>query len=109
MEAKVDVLKRAALSGVLDTLPLNVLKVYLLLIAWARDVGVQSRVPLQMLQDTLQLSREDCQRALALLASQRLLAWAPAQPRGPRRRQNRKGMSGQEITFLLDPLHELGE
>lgn len=108
MEAKIDLLKRAALSGVLDTLPLDVLKVYLLLIAWARDVGVQTRVPLQMIQDTLQLSREDCQRALTHLASQRLLAWAPARPRAPRRQQ-RRGVSGQEITFLLNPLHELRE
>ncbi|MGH8059921.1 MAG: hypothetical protein ACREOH_22235 [Candidatus Entotheonellia bacterium] len=106
MEAKIDLLKRAALSGVLDTLPLDVLKVYLLLIAWARDVGVQSRVPFQMMQDTLQLSHEDCQRALAHLASQRLLAWEPVQPRASRRRHSR-GMGGQEITFLLNPLHEL--
>lgn len=107
MEAKVEVLKRAALSGVLDDLPLDALKVYLLLVAWAKAVDRESRVRLRMLQETLGggFSGDDCQRALAILASHRLLTWAPVSSRTSGRRQGSEGKNIVEIIFRLNLLH----
>ena len=108
MEAKVEVLKRAITSGALDTLPLHALKLYLLLIAWAEDVGGESRVRLQSIQRALGkgFSREDCQGAFAVLASRHLLTWTPVPPGTARRQRRRGGSEGVEIVFRLHPLRE---
>ena len=108
MEAKIEVLKRATLGGKLDTLPLHALKLYLLLIAWAEDVGGESRVRLQSIQRALGkgFSREDCQGAFAVLASRHLLTWTPVSPGTARIQRSQKGGKGGEIVFRLNPLRE---
>ena len=105
MEAKVEVLKRATLSGALDALPLHALKLYLLLIAWAEDVGGESRVRLQSIQHALGkgFSREDCQQSFAVLASHRLLTWTLVSSRSARRQRSQRGSEGMEIVFQLNP------
>ncbi len=106
MKAKVEVLKQAALSGALDSLPLDALKLYLLLIAWAKEVGCESRVRLQSIQHALgkDFSREDCQRSFAVLASRHLLTWTPVSARSARRPRSQEGSQGLEIVFQLSPL-----
>lgn len=109
MEAKAEVLKRLASSGALDALPLHALKLYLLLIAWAKDVGGESRLRLQTIQQALgkDFSREDCQRAMAVLATHRLLTWTPVSSYASRRQRANRGGESLEIVFRLSPLHEL--
>jgi hypothetical protein len=62
MDARGELLKWAALNGALDDLPLDVLKLYLLLLVRAEDIGSENRVCLQTIQRTLgqSFSREDC-------------------------------------------------
>ena len=105
METRGVLLKRAALSGALDDLPLDALRLYLLLIVWAEEVDRESRVCLQTIQRVLGpvFSREDCQRALAVLAAHDLLTWAPILPRPSRRQRAQGGREGLEIVFQLNP------
>jgi hypothetical protein len=76
------VLKWAAVSGALDDLPLDALKLYLLLLGRG-------------------FSREDCQQALAVLAAHDLLTWAPVLPRPSRRQRAPRGRERLEIVFQL--------
>jgi hypothetical protein len=107
METRGVLLKRAALSGALDDLPPDALRLYLLLIVWAEDVGRESRVCLQTIQRVLgpSFSREGCQRALTILAAHDLLTWASRLPRPSRRRRVQRGREGLEIVFRLNPLN----
>jgi hypothetical protein len=104
MKARGTVLKWAALSGSLDDLPLDALKLYLLLLVGAETIGSESRMCLQTIQRVLgqAFSLEDCQHALAVLAAHDLLTWAPVLPRPSRRRAQRGGKS-LEIVFQLNP------
>ena len=104
MEARGEVLKWAALSGVLDELPLAALKVYLLLLARVEDIGSESRVRVQTFQRALGqgFSWEDCQQALAVLAAHDLLTWTPVSPRLSRRQRAQRGREGLEIAFQLN-------
>jgi hypothetical protein len=108
METRRVLLKRVALSGTLDGLPLDALRFYLLLIVWADEVGRESRVCLRAIQRVLgpNFSRENCQRTLTLLAAHDLLTWAPSLPRPSRRRRVQGGREGLEIVFQLNPQHE---
>jgi hypothetical protein len=105
MEARLQILKQAALSGVLDALPLDALKLYLLLIASAEDVGREGRVRLRMLQRALgrEFSSADCQRALAALAEHRLLRWRVGASEASQRRRVKAGAADLEIVFQLNP------
>jgi hypothetical protein len=108
METRLVLLRRAALSGALDDLPLDALRLYLLLIVWADEVGRESRVGLRAIQRVLgpSFSREDCQRTLTLLAAHDLLTWAPSLPRPSRRQRLQGGRESLEIVFQLNPQHE---
>jgi hypothetical protein len=103
MEARGTVLKWAAVSGALDDLPLDALKLYLLLLVRAEAIGAESRLCLQTMQRVLgqSFSREDCQQALAVLAAHDLLTWAPVLPRPPRRQRAARGREQLEIVFQL--------
>src|SRR5919108_875346 len=89
MEARGQALKWAALSGGLDDLPLDALKLYLLLLVKTEDVSSESRIRLQTIQRVWGkgFSLEDCQQALAVLAAHDLLTWTPVSPRPSRRAQ----------------------
>ena len=102
MKAREAVLKWAALSGALDDLPLDALKFYLLLLVRAETMGAEHRMGLQTIQCVLgrRFSREDCQQALAVLATHDLLTWAPACPPTPRRRTPRT-REALDIVFQL--------
>jgi hypothetical protein len=108
MEARRELLKGAVLSGALDDLPLDALRLYLLLLVWAEEVGRENRVCLQTIQRVLgrSFSREDCQRALAVLAAHDLLTWAPILPRPSQRQRVQGGRKGLEIVFQLNPQSE---
>ena len=101
-------MKWAALSGALDDLPLDALRLYLLLLVWAEEVGHESRVCLQTIQRVLgrNFSRADCQRALTVLAAHDLVTWAPILPRPSRRQRVQGGGKGLEIVFQLNPQSE---
>jgi hypothetical protein len=105
MKARGAVLKWAALSGALDDLPLDALKLYLLLLVRAEAIGSENRMCLQTIQRVLgqSFSREDCQQALAVLAAHDLLTWAPVLPRRSRRQRTQRGREGLEIVFQLNP------
>ena len=107
METRGTLLKRAALSGALDDLPLDALRLYLLLIVWAEEVDRTSRVSLETIQGVLgpSFSGQGCQRALTVLAAHDLLTWAPSLPRRPRRQRVQRGREGLEIVFQLNPLN----
>ena len=104
MEDKAQILKQAALSGALDALPLDALKLYLILLAWVEDVGRESRVRLRALQWALgkDFSAADCRRALAVLASHHILAWRVAASDASKRRRGRSGAGELEIIFQLN-------
>jgi hypothetical protein len=105
MEARGQVLKWAALSGALDDLPLDALKLYLLLLVRAEDIGAESRVRLQTIQRAWGkgFSLEDCQQALAVLAAHDLLTWTPVSARPSRRQRAQRGRESLEIVFQLNP------
>jgi hypothetical protein len=104
MKARGTVLKWAALSGSLDDLPLDALKLYLLLLVGAETICSESRMCLQTIQRVLGpgFSLEDCQRALAVLAAQDLLTWAPVLPRPSRGQRPQRGKKSLEILFQLN-------
>ena len=104
MKARGAVLKWAALSGALDDMPLDALKLYLLLLVRAEAIGSENRVCLQTIQRVLgqSFSREDCQRALAVLAAHDLLTRALVLPRPSRRQRAQRGREGLEIVFQLN-------
>jgi hypothetical protein len=104
MKARGTVLKWAALSGSLDDLPLDALKLYLLLLVGAETIGSESRMCLQTIQRVLGqgFSREDCQHALAELAAHDLLTSALVLPRPPRRQRAQRGSKSLEIVFQLN-------
>jgi hypothetical protein len=104
MKARGTVLKWAALSGSLDDLPLDALKLYLLLLVGAETIGSESRMCLQTIQRVLGpgFSREDCQHALAVLAAHDLLTWALVLPRRSRRQRAQRGRKSLEIVFQLN-------
>jgi hypothetical protein len=103
MEARGTVLKWAAVSGALDDLPVEALKLYLLLLVRAEALGAESRLCLRTMQRVFGrgFSRDDCQRALAVLAARDLLTWAPVLPRRSRRQRAPRGREGFEIVFQL--------
>jgi len=105
MAARRELLKWAALSGALDDLPFDALRLYLLLLVWAEEVGRESRICLQTMQRVLGrgFSRQHCQRALTVLAAHDLLTWAPILPSPSRRRRVQRGRKGLEIVFQLNP------
>jgi hypothetical protein len=105
MKARGEVLKWAALRGALDDLPLDALKLYLLLLVRAEAIGTENRMSLQTIQRILgqSFSPEDCQRALAVLAAHDLLTWAPVLPRPSLRRRVQRGGRGLKIVFRLNP------
>jgi hypothetical protein len=104
MKARGAVLKWAAGSGALDNLPLDALKLYLLLLIKAEAIGAESCVCLQAIQRVLGqgFSREDCQRALAVLAAHDLLMWAPVLPRPSWGQRVHRGRGGLKIVFQLN-------
>jgi hypothetical protein len=104
MKAKGAVLKWAALSGALDDLPLDALKLYLLMLVRAEAIGSENRMGLQAIQRVLgrSFSRGDCQQALAVLAAHDLLTWAPVFPRPSRRQPAQPVREGLEIVFQLN-------
>jgi hypothetical protein len=105
MKVRGTVLKWAASSGALDDLPLDALKLYLLLLIRAEAVNAENRLGLPTIQRVLgrSFSREDCQRALAMLAAHGLLTWAPVFPRPSRRQRAQWAREGLEIVFQLNP------
>jgi hypothetical protein len=105
MKARGAVLKWAVLSGALDDLPLDALKLYLLLLVRAEAIACKNRMSLQTIQRVLgrSFSREDCQQALAVLAAHDLLTWAPVFPRPSRRQRAQRAREGLEIVFQLNP------
>jgi hypothetical protein len=104
MKTRGAVLKWTALSGALDDLPLDALKLYLLLLVRAEAIGSENRICLQTIQRVLgqSFSWEDCQQALTVLAAHGLLTWAPVLPR-PSRQWAQRGRGGPEIVFRLNP------
>ena len=108
MEARGQALKWAALSGALDDLPLDALKLYLLLLVKAEAIGSENRMCLQTIQRVLgqNFSQEDCQQALAVLVAHDLLTWAPVLPRPSLRRRAQRGREDLEIIFQLNPQYE---
>ena len=104
MKTRGAVLKWTALSGALDDLPLDALKLYLLLLVRAEVIGSENRMCLQTIQRVLgqSFSWEDCQQALTVLAAHDLLTWAPVLPR-PSRQWARRRSGGLEIVFQLNP------
>jgi hypothetical protein len=104
MKARGTVLKWAALSGSLDGLPLDALKLYLLLLVGAETIGSESRMCLRKIQRVLgqDFSRQDCQRALAVLAAHDLLTSAHVLPRPSRRQRAQRGGESLEIVFQLN-------
>jgi hypothetical protein len=105
MKARGAVLKWATLSGALDDLPLDALKLYLLLLVGAEARGSENRMCLQTIQRVLgqSFSREDCQQALAVLTAHDLLTWALVLPHPSRRQRPQRGREGLEIVFQLNP------
>jgi hypothetical protein len=103
MKTRGTVLKWAAVSGALDDLPLDALKLYLLLLVRAEAIGAESRLCLGTMQRVFGrgFSREDCQQALAVLAARDLLTWAPVLPRPSRRPRAARGRERLEIVFQL--------
>lgn len=97
-------MKWTALSGALDDLPLDALKIYLLLLVRAEAIGSENRTCLQTIQRVLgqSFSWEDCQRALTVLATHDLLTWAPVRTR-PSRQRAQRGGGGPKIVFRLNP------
>jgi hypothetical protein len=97
-------LKWTALSGALDDLPLDTLKLYLLLLVRAEVIGSENRMCLQTIQRVLgqRFSWEDCQQALTVLAAHDLLTWVPVLPR-PSRQWARRRREDLEIVFRLNP------
>jgi hypothetical protein len=108
MTARGAVLKWAASSGALDDLPLDALKLYLLLLIKAESVNSENRMGLPTIQRVLgrSFSREDCQQTLAMLAAHDLLTWAPVFPRPSRRQRAQWAREGLEIVFQLNPQRE---
>ena len=108
MRARGEVLKRAALSGGLDGLPLEALKLYMLLLIRAEDLRSESRVRLQAIQRVLgrSFSQEDCRQALAVLAAHDLLTWTPVSPRPSQGQRVQQVKEGLEIVFQLNPSFE---
>ena len=104
MKARGTVLKWAAVSSALDDLPLDALKLYLLLLVGAETLGAESRIGLQTIQRVLGqgFSREDCEQALAVLAARDLLTWALVLPHPSRRQRAHRGREGLEIVFQLN-------
>jgi len=109
MKARGTVLKWAAVSGALDDLPLDALKLYLLLLVGAETLGAESRMGLQTMQRVLgqSFSWDDCQQALAVLAAHDLLTWARVLPRPSRRQRAHRGSESLEIVFQLNLLREM--
>jgi hypothetical protein len=105
MKARGAVLKRAALRGALDDLPLDALKLYLFLLVGAEAIGSENRMCLQTIQRILgqSFSQEDCHQALAMLEARDLLTWASVLPRPSLRRRAQRGKEGLEIVFQLNP------
>jgi hypothetical protein len=105
MRARGAVLKWATLSGALDNLPLDALKLYLLLLVGAEPIGSENRMYLETIQRVLgqSFSREDCQQALAVLTAHDLLTRALVLPHPSRRQQVQRGREGPEIVFQLNP------
>jgi hypothetical protein len=103
MTARGVVLKWASSSGALDDLPLDALKLYLLLFIRAEAVNSESRMGLPTIQRVLgrSFSREDCQQALTTLAAHDLLTWAPMFPRPSRRRRALWAREDLEIVFSI--------
>jgi hypothetical protein len=104
MKARGAVLKWAALRGALDDLPLDALKLYLLLLVGAEPIGSENRMCLQTIQRILgrSFSQEDCQQALAVLAAHDLLTWASVLPRRSLQRRAQRGKEGLEVVFQLN-------
>jgi hypothetical protein len=104
MNARGTVLKWAALSGSLDDLPLDALKLYLLLLVGAETIGSENRMCLQRIQRVLGhgFSRKDCQQALVVLAAHDLLTWADVLPCPSRRQRAQRGGKSVEIVFQLN-------
>jgi hypothetical protein len=105
MRARGAVLKWATLSGALDNLPLDALKLYLLLLVGAEPIGSENRMYLETIQRVLgqSFSREDCQQALAVLTARDLLTGALVLPHPSRRQRVQRGREGPEIVFQLNP------
>jgi hypothetical protein len=105
MRARGAVLKWATLSGALDNLPLDALKLYLLLLVGAEPIGSENRMYLETIQRVLGqgFSREDCQQALAVLTAHDLLTRALVLPHPSRRQRVQRGGEGPEIVFQLNP------
>jgi hypothetical protein len=104
MKAKGAVLKWATLSGALDDLPLDAVKLYLLLLIRAEAIGSENRMCLQTIQRVFgqSFSQEDCQQALAVLAAHDLLTWALVLPRPSLRQRAQRGREDVEIVFRLN-------
>jgi hypothetical protein len=104
MKARGTVLKWVAVSGALDDLPLDALKLYLLLLVGAETLGAECRIGLQTIQRVLGqgFSQEDCQRALSVLAARDLLTWALVLPHPSRQRRAHREREGLEIVFQLN-------
>ena len=104
MKARGAVLKWATLSGALDDLPLDALKLYLLLLVRAEAIGAESRLCLGTMQRVFGqgFSRDACQQALAVLTAHDLLTWALVLPHPSRRQCAQRGREGLEIVFQLN-------
>jgi hypothetical protein len=104
MRARGEVLRWAALSGGLDDLPLEALKLYLLLLIRAEDIRSETRVCLRAIQRVLGqgFSQEDCHQALAVLAAHDLLTWTPVSPLPSQGQRIHQGREGLEIVFQLN-------
>lgn len=105
MKPRGAVLKWATLSGALDDLPLDALKLYLHLLIRAEAIASAKRVCFQTIQRALgqSFSREDCQQALAVLAAHDLVTWARALPYLSWRQRDQWGRESMEIVFQLNP------
>jgi hypothetical protein len=105
MTARGAVLKWAVLSGALDDLPLDALKLYMLLLVRAEAICSENRMGLQTIQRVLgrSFSWEDCQQALAALAAHDLLTWTPTFPRPSRRQRGQRAREGLVIVYQLNP------
>jgi hypothetical protein len=104
MKARRALLKWAASSGALDNLPLDALKLYLLLLVRAEAIGSENRMCLQTIQRILgqSFSWADCQQALAVLAAHDLLTWTPVLSRPSLRQRAQRGRESLEIVFQLN-------
>lgn len=105
MKPRGGVLKWAALRGALDDLPLDAVKLYLLLLIRAQAIASAHRVCFQTIQRALgqSLSREDCQQALAVLAAHDSATWAHVLPHPSRRQRGQRGRESMGIVFPLNP------